>query len=35
MITTSYEPFGYWEDEGSSFVLSDLHFSGQESKLTK
>ena len=32
MIPTLYEPFRHWSDGGSVYILSDLHFDGEDCK---
>ena len=33
MIATLYEPFRHWSENGSVFILSDLHFADSDCKL--
>ena len=33
MISTLYEPFRYWSETGSVYILSDLHFDDHDCKL--
>ncbi len=33
MIPTLYKPFRHWSDGGSVYILSDLHFNGEDCKL--
>ena len=33
MIKTLYEPFRHWSEAGSVYILSDLHFDDEDSKL--
>ena len=33
MISTLYEPFRHWSENGSVYILSDLHFADSDCKL--
>ena len=30
MIPTLYEPFRHWSEQGSVYILSDLHFDDED-----